>query len=65
MFKGNVRAALALVDDMVRHSTFRDPVSPDELSWAELQKKHPPGQTCFPGPAYGYFGNAAQDMADC
>ena len=50
MFKGNVRAALTLLDDMDHAGAplhLRDPVSPDKPSWTvfdELQKKHPPGQ---------------------
>ena len=50
MLKGNVRAALALLDDLERAGTplhLGDPVSPDKPSWTvfdELQKKHPLGR---------------------
>ena len=50
MLKGNVRSALAMLDDLERAGAplhLSDPVSPDKPSWTvfdELQKKHPPGR---------------------
>jgi len=47
MFKGNLRAALALLYDVDRTSApffLKDPVSPDKPSWTVFDEQHHPGR---------------------